>query len=239
VKYILDTHSHTVSSGHSYSTISELAQEASKKGLSLISMTDHASNFPGAPNIMYFFNMHIIPRKIHDVIVLRGVELNILDIEGNVDFSSKLLGKLEIVIASLHSILFIPKSKEENTLAIINTIKKNPNVNIIGHLADPKYPFDIEQVVKTAKLYNVAIEINNSSLNPNSTRFGGEIELKSLIESCIKHEVFITFGSDAHVYSDIGNFSNIEKFIQNMDIPENLILNTSVEKLLKFLNIEI
>jgi len=48
---LLDTHTHTVASGHAYGTIMENAKEASKKGLKLICMTDHGPKMPGGPHI--------------------------------------------------------------------------------------------------------------------------------------------------------------------------------------------
>jgi histidinol phosphatase-like PHP family hydrolase len=38
-----DLHVHTVASGHAYSTIAEIADEAARKGLDAIAITDHGS----------------------------------------------------------------------------------------------------------------------------------------------------------------------------------------------------
>ncbi|HIT89276.1 MAG TPA: phosphatase, partial [Candidatus Merdenecus merdavium] len=46
MEYILDTHSHTIASGHAYSTIREMAKMASKKGLELLGITEHSKNMP-------------------------------------------------------------------------------------------------------------------------------------------------------------------------------------------------
>ena len=39
-KYKIDTHTHTVSSGHAYSTVTENAKYAASIGLEIIGMTD-------------------------------------------------------------------------------------------------------------------------------------------------------------------------------------------------------
>ena len=56
MKILLDTHSHTIASGHAYSTINEMAYSANKKGLKLLCITDHAPKMPGAPDSVYFRN---------------------------------------------------------------------------------------------------------------------------------------------------------------------------------------
>ena len=45
---LLDTHMHTIASGHAYSTISEMIAEAQKKGLSLIAITEHGPKLKGS-----------------------------------------------------------------------------------------------------------------------------------------------------------------------------------------------
>ena len=45
MEYILDLHTHTIASGHAYSTIREMAQAASEKGLKLLGITEHAMPF--------------------------------------------------------------------------------------------------------------------------------------------------------------------------------------------------
>jgi putative hydrolase len=193
----------------------------------------------GSCKITHFHNLSVIPRKLNGVIVLRGVEANIMDIDGNIDISSNLQERLEIVIASLHKPIINPASKEENTLAVINTMKKNQGLNVIGHLADPRYKIDPQQIVSNAKKYNVAIELNNTSLNPTNPRAGGEMDMINLINECKNQKAFVTIGSDAHIHTDIGEFGFVSKIIEKSGLSEDLILNTSIEKLLNFLQVSI
>ena len=48
MKIKADLHTHTLSSGHAYSTIDEMAKGAQKRGLNLIAITDHGPAMPGA-----------------------------------------------------------------------------------------------------------------------------------------------------------------------------------------------
>lgn len=45
---VIDSHTHTIASGHAYSTILENALSAKNKGLKLLCTTDHAPEMPGA-----------------------------------------------------------------------------------------------------------------------------------------------------------------------------------------------
>ena len=42
MNYVLDTHSHTLASGHAYSTIKEMVESAAEKALELIAIPEHA-----------------------------------------------------------------------------------------------------------------------------------------------------------------------------------------------------
>ena len=234
MEILLDTHIHTIASGHAHSTVKEYIDEAIKKGLQLICITDHAPALPGAPDPLYFYNLKVIPRKVGGLEILTGVELNIMDKNGKLDLKPSILKKMDITIASLHHPCCLPDTKENNTNAVINTMK-NPLVNIVGHLGDPRYEIDIDAVVAVAKETNTIIELNNTSMNPKSTRAGGEHLLIELIKKCDEYGVYISLGSDAHIYTDIGNLGNAIKLIKEVGIKEEIILNTP-EKLKFALN---
>ena len=48
MKTLLDVHTHTVASGHAFSTLQEMAVAASEKGLKLLGITEHAPRFTSA-----------------------------------------------------------------------------------------------------------------------------------------------------------------------------------------------
>ena len=43
----IDTHSHTLASGHAYNTIHEMAAAAANRGLKGLAITEHAVKMPG------------------------------------------------------------------------------------------------------------------------------------------------------------------------------------------------
>ena len=56
MNFVLDVHTHTLASGHAYSTIREMAQTASEKGLKLLGITEHGPKMPGSCPRHYFQN---------------------------------------------------------------------------------------------------------------------------------------------------------------------------------------
>ena len=46
-KVLLDAHTHTVASGHAYSSLQEMAKAAADKGLEVLGITEHGPSVPG------------------------------------------------------------------------------------------------------------------------------------------------------------------------------------------------
>ena len=132
----MDLHTHTLASGHAYSTISEMIAEAAKKGLSMLGITEHAPKMPGSCGNLYFTNFHVLPRERCGVTTLFGVELNIMDYDGTVDLPPQLLCEMDVVIASLHTPCIHPGTREENTRAYIKAMENilNPYLALINKI---------------------------------------------------------------------------------------------------------
>lgn len=225
---IIDLHCHTIASGHAYSTLKENIDEAKLKGLKYVGVSDHAPNMPGSTHPFYFGNLGVIKEEINGVKVLKGIEANIMDFDGNIDTPSDVVGKLDYVIASFHPPCINPGNIHENTKAILN-VMENKEVKIIGHLDDSRYPVDYEKVVVKAKETNTLLEINNSSLRTNSFRVGAIENAKVLLNLCKKHDVKVVLGSDAHIYYQVGNFENCTKILEEVNFPGNLVVNFNEE----------
>lgn len=237
LKYKMDVHTHTVSSGHAYSTVTENAAYAAKMGLQLIGISDHAPKMPGSAGYLHFLNLKVLPEYIEGVRVLKGIELNILDNTGKVDMKNGILKRLDYAIASLHIPCIEPMDIEECTQTVINTIKK-PYVNIIGHPGDLRYPLDIRAVVTCARDNNTLLEINNSSFAKDNSRKGGEPVVIELLQECKRQAMPVILGSDAHYHSYIGDFHMAEEILNMAEFPDELVINTEVDKFLNFLRLK-
>ncbi len=230
----MDLHTHTLASGHAYSTLEENIRAAKERGLQYYGISDHAVGMPGAAHTFYFMNMRIIPREIHGMKVLRGVEANIVNYQGQIDMVPESLRFIDYVIASAHIPCLKPGTVDEHMSAYIGAME-NPKVNIIGHPDDTRYPVDYEQLALAAKKNNVMLEVNNTSLNPNGFRVNARENIINMLKMCKKHEVDIILGSDAHISPLVGEFGYAMEILTEMDFPEELVINCYPEKFLELI----
>lgn len=237
MKAIIDMHTHTVASGHAYSTIHENIQFAKKHGMKFLGTSDHGSTMTGGPAEYFFHNLKVVPREMDGVKILRGMEANILDVNGNIDeLDSKALDGLDYLIASLHIVCIEPSTKEDNTMAILNVMDKE-KVKIIGHPDDARYELDYEAIVKKAKEKNILLEVNNSSLSPNTSREGARENILKYLELCKEYGVRIIMGTDSHICYDIGVFQYAEAIIEEANFPKELVINYWEDQIVEFFGI--
>lgn len=233
MKYLSDLHTHTIVSGHAYTTLLENINFCAENGIKILGTSEHCSAMPNAPHRWYFANMKVIPRVINGVTLLKGCEANILNTEGDIDISESDAKYLDYMIASFHQPIFSPSSKENNTNAILNCINKNNKVEILGHLGNPIYDLDYEAIVKAVKDKDLMIEINNSSILGKS-RAGSDINCKKIAKLCKEYGAKIILTSDSHICFTIGQFQESIDLLNSIDFPEELIMNNP-EKLIPHL----
>ncbi|MFI6149698.1 PHP domain-containing protein [Streptomyces sp. NPDC051109] len=96
--------------------------------------------------------------------LLTGIECDILD-DGSLDQDEDLLGRLDIVVASVHSKL---RSEPEPMTARLLAAVRNPRVDVLGHCTGriitgrgrPQSRFDAEAVFAACAEAGTAVEIN-------------------------------------------------------------------------------
>ena len=107
---IADLHMHTLVSGHAYGTIREMAAEASNKGLQLIGITEHGPGLPGTCDPIYYLNFRAAPRKLYNVEILYGCEVNICT-GGHLSLDRRYLDALDYGIAGIHGFCYENEKK--------------------------------------------------------------------------------------------------------------------------------
>lgn len=236
MKFYADFHTHTLASGHAFSTIQENVRAGADRGMKFVAVTEHGPMVPGGPHPYYFGNLSVVSTELYGVRVLRGVELNIQDTLGTVDLPGEICRALDIVLAGLHPATgYEGSTLEENTEAMINAIC-NPLIDIIVHPDNANYPIDIPAVVQAAKENNTFLEINNSSFTNNRPGRRNSYDVaKQIITEARRQELVLVLGSDAHFSADVGNFDLSLKLLTEVNFPPELILNTSVERIEHFL----
>ena len=232
MEILTDTHSHTVASTHAYSTVHDYFAVAKQKGLQLFSITDHAPSMPDGPHYWHFGNMKVVPRVVDNVAMLRGIEANILEPDGEVDIPPALDGFLDFAIASFHEPVFSPADEKTHTRAVINAMATGL-CQIVGHPGNPNYPIDFDEVVRAARDHNVLLEINNSSFT--HSRSGSEARCIRLLETVDRLDWKVVFGSDAHVAYHVGEVSECIAKARAVGFPEQRVVSANARRLLDFL----
>lgn len=229
----LDLHTHTIVSGHAFSTLQEMVSEAQRRELSLFGITEHAASIPGACHPLYFNNVHVVPREWKYtksdgseavMRLLMGVELNILDCKGTLDYEPFFHRLLDLRIAGIHSLCFEHGTKDEETAGMIAAIR-NPLVQIISHPGDGTANLLFEPVVLAAKESGTILEINNASLKPARGKTVAIENNKELLRLCKKYEMPVILGSDAHITFDIANYEHLYPLLNETEFPDELIIN--------------
>ena len=229
----VDTHTHTYASGHAYSTLIENAKSAKQNGLAMFCTTDHSESMPGAPHYWFFSNQRVLPRFIEGVAIIRGVESNIMNTQGEIDIHPSVDKNLDWVIASFHEPVFRPSDSAAHTEALLNVIKGG-RVDALGHLGNPNFDFDFEAVIQCAAEHNVAIEINNTTLKGNS-RVGSVDRCYEIARIAKAKGAFITSGSDAHFCNDVGGLDLVSSLLDKVGIDLNKVITHSPQQFLSFL----
>ena len=196
-----DLHIHCNYNDHSSKdlTIPNIINKSESIGLERIAITEHVrKNSEWTKKYLGELNYYIPKTRIK---ILRGFEAKILA-DGEVDCPAEYLNNEYFIIASFHT----KYTKEKWYEALINAIK-NPNVDVIGHLA-PEIDFKVNEF----ELRNLAelVVANGKKIEINSKYIRPPIEfLKIFKEFGVKFHL----GSDAHAINDIGNFNRIKNLI--------------------------
>jgi putative hydrolase len=162
------------------SPIREMAEAAIAIGHEYLALTDHSPRLTVANGLtaarlerqldeVAALNEELAPFRI-----LTGIECDIL-VSGELDQTDELLGRLDVVVASVHSELRAPRAQmTERMLAAV----ENPHTDVLGHCTGrllvereqaggkrqrprPESEFDAEAVFRACVEHGTAVEINS------------------------------------------------------------------------------
>ena len=163
IKGVVHNHS-TYSDG--VNTLAEMAQETEKLGYEYLVMTDHSQSAfyaNGLKEDRLLDQLEEIEElnKISEIRIYSGIESDIL-FNGDLDYPDEILKKLDVIVASVHSVL---KMDEEKATARLIKAIENPYTRILGHptgrllLSRKGYPVDFAKVIDACAANNVVIEM--------------------------------------------------------------------------------
>jgi putative hydrolase len=149
----------------------EMAAAARHLGHEWIALTDHSPRLTVANGLSaerLEEQLELVGRLSTELApfrILTGIEVDILE-DGTLDQREDLLGRLDVVVASVHSKLRMPA--EPMTRRMLAAVA-NPHVDVLGHCTGrmvtgrrdrPESEFDAEAVFTACRDHEVAVEIN-------------------------------------------------------------------------------
>src|SRR5690606_12043790 len=166
----LHTHSDWSDGG---SPIEEMALAARELGHEYFALTDHSPRLTVANGLSpqrlrdQLDLVAELNEKLDGIRILTGIEVVILE-DGSLDQEPELLERLDVVVASVHSKLRMPK--REMTQRMVRAIA-NPHTDVLGHCTGrlvtggrgrrPESEFDPDVVFAACAKFDVAVEINS------------------------------------------------------------------------------
>jgi len=167
-----DLHSHSDWSDGG-SPIPEMAAAARELGHDYLAMTDHSPRLTVANGLSpqrlreQLELIDALNAKLAPFRLFTGIEVDILE-DGGLDQQPGLLGRLDLVVASVHSKLRMPAA--EMTRRMVSAVA-NPYVDVLGHCTGrlikgsrgirPESQFDPDIVFAACAQFGVAVEINS------------------------------------------------------------------------------
>lgn len=237
MRLLADLHTHTIASGHAYSTLTENVQVAAAKGLELIAVTDHGPRVPQGQHPWYFWNLKSAPAVLDGVRILKGCEANpALDTENGIDLPDDLLRLLDFVAVGFHPLTgFDDADRTKNTETLLRVIA-NPYVDMITHPGnDHEFPLHLDEVVSAAARHGVILELNDHSFAPTSARAHSCAREREFAEASLAAGVHLAVGSDAHYALAVGRFDAACAVAEELGIDEERLVNRDAESVLAFL----
>ena len=192
---------------HSHSTWSDggaplevMARTAQSIGHEYLVATDHSARL----TIAHGLNEDRLEHQLSDLEalnadlspfrVLSGMEVDIFE-DGTLDLSDEMLSRLDVVVASVHSKLRMPRADMTRRMV---TAVANPHVDILGHMTNRKVSgtgrapsdFDAEIVFAACAKFNTAVEIN--------CRPERQDPPEELLELAVDWDCYVAIDTDAH-----------------------------------------
>ncbi len=200
---VCDLHMHTTATDGTES-IESMAMACKAKGYTHLAITDHSKRVSMARGLTpeRLLEQWATIDRLNEsgtlgIRILKGIECDILE-DGQMDLPNEVLQQADWVLASVH--YGQRQTREMITERILNALK-NPFVHAIAHptgrLLGQREPYevDIDMVIKAAKVYGKALEIN---ANPHRLDLSDVHAMQAAAAG-----VPITINTDAHSIANL------------------------------------
>ena len=163
--------------------------------------------------------------------ILSGMEVDSFE-DGSLDLADHMLEQLDIVVASVHSKLSMPRADMTRRMV---TAVANPHVDILGHMTNRKVSgtgrapsdFDAEMVFAACSKFDTAVEIN--------CRPERQDPPEELLELAVEWDCLIAIDTDAHAPGQIEwQAYGCDKAVRCGVDPANIINTWSADELVSW-----
>ena len=233
---LVDAHTHTVASGHAYSSLQEMVVAAKERGIEVLGITEHGPAIEGTCPLIYFRNSHVIPRQMYGVRLLIGCEINILNTNGDIDYPDEYFHYLDIGIAGIHLACWEGGSKTDNTSAVERVMRRE-GIHIISHPGDGTAELDFEHLVMVSHDTHTLLEVNNHSLAPARSKREAFSNNMEILRLCKQHDVPLILGSDAHISFQVADYGRLYPLLKECQFPKELIINLNPKQFFEYTGI--
>ena len=227
-----DCHSHTDASDGG-SPLREMVETARALGHEYLVITDHSPRLTVANGLsaqrlraqleqVAELNAELNAELDGGFRVLTGIEVDINE-DGSLDQDPDLLAELDVVVASVHSKLRMPRAEMTERML---TAVANPHVDVLGHCTGrmvtgsrkrPESEFDADAVFAACAEHGVAVEINSrpERLDPP----------KRLLRLAVEAGCEFTIDTDAHAPGQLDWLRNGCERAAACGVPTERVLN--------------
>jgi putative hydrolase len=233
-----DLHSHSDWSDGG-SPIELMVDAARLLGRRYLALTDHSPNLKIANGLSaerLVEQLDVVARINDDggdFRLLAGIEVDILE-NGDLDQTPDMLGRLDVVVASVHSKL--RSDRHTMTRRMLRAIK-DPYTNVLGHCTGrlvegsrgtrPRSEFDAKRVFAACAEHNVAVEINSRPERQDPP--------DDLIQLALDAGCLFSIDSDAHAPGQLDFLQYGAERAELNGVPAERIVTTwPVERLLEW-----
>jgi putative hydrolase len=206
----------------------EMAVSARELGHEWIALTDHSPRLTVARGLSaerLHAQLELISRlnsALAPFRILTGIEVDILE-DGSLDQDEDLLGRLDVVVASVHSKLRMPAAP---MTARMITAVSSPHVDVLGHCTGrlitgrgrPESAFEPGAVFTACRDHGVAVEIN---CRPERQDPPGRVLRLAAETGCV-----FAIDTDAHAPGQLDWLGSGCRRAEALGIPAERVINT-------------
>ena len=243
MKLIKDTHTHTYFS-HGNNSVEEMVDEAYKKGLKGISITEHGHKHYYArkitPDVYRQMRDEVLRmrEKYPQMDITFGIEANIIGVDGTIDVEDEIIDLFDEISVGFHVLCgmknlssyikihllailsyrlhlkFFEKYSVKNCTKAVLNMLDKYDIYLMTHPMS-NYKFDLYTVAKKCVEKNTLLEINNPRGHLTVEH------IKSIMDTGVKFAV----GSDAHDKKDVANVANSFRIITESKLSLDRVVN--------------